>query len=113
MSQASPVRRGALDRLLESFQPAAAHGERLTVQLVLTGAASEGAIWLDIRDGQLEVGEGSRSAADLTFELSCDDLNGVLDGTVNPDLLFMQERLRVDGPLSLALSLRKMFRARA
>jgi predicted lipid carrier protein YhbT len=107
------VRHDALDRLRAAFRPDAARGERLTVQIVLTDGDAPGAIWLDVHDGRLDVGEGRRAAPDLTFRLACRDLRGVLEGTVNPDLLFMEERLEVEGELSLALKLRKLFRAPA
>ncbi len=113
MATASPVRREALDRLRAAFRPDAADGERLTVQIVLTGGDEPAALWLDVRDGRLDVGEGTRAAPDLTFRLTCSDLHGVLEGTANPDLLFMEERLEVEGELSRALKLRKLFRAPA
>ena len=72
-----------------------------------------GEIWMSVRDGRLETGEGQMPVADVTFELGHGDLLAVLGGASNPDLLFMDERIRVEGELSLALKLRKLFRAPA
>jgi predicted lipid carrier protein YhbT len=104
--------RDALQRLRKAFRPDAAEGERLTVQLLLSGA-EPAQLWVDVRDGRLDAGEGVTGTPDVTFHLSCDDFVGVLEGRVNPDLLFMEDRLRVEGELSLALKLRKLFRAPA
>jgi len=98
------------ERLRKAFCPEAAVGERLTAQLVLSGEAG-GHLWVDIRDGRLEAGPGDLAAPDLTFHLSAEDFCGVLEGRVNPDLLFLGDSFRVEGDLSRALELRKLFRA--
>ena len=99
-------------RLHKAFQPEAAAGEQVACQLVLVGDPA-GEIWMSVRDGRLETGEGRMPVADVTFELGHGDLLAVLGGASNPDLLFMEERIRVEGELSLALKLRKLFRAPA
>ncbi|MDH4016750.1 MAG: SCP2 sterol-binding domain-containing protein [Actinomycetota bacterium] len=110
MSADPPRHRHALELLRKAFRPEAAEGERVTYQLVLTGDAP-GQLWVDVRDGRLDTGEGVRAAPDVTFHIESGDFLGVLEGRVNPDLLFMEDRLRVEGELSLALKLRKLFRA--
>jgi putative sterol carrier protein len=112
MSSATGWQADVIARLHDAFRADAAAGERVAYQIVLTGPRP-GAIWLDVRDGRLAAGEGRMPAADVTFELGHEDLIAVLGGTSNPDLLFMEERIRVDGELSLALKLRKLFRAPA
>jgi len=112
MAQAPAPHVELLARLRKAFRPEAAAGERVAYQIVLSGG-SPGVLWVSVRDGRLEMGEGAMPAADVTFELSSEDFLGVLDGACNPDLLFMEERIRVDGELSLALKLRKLFRAPA
>lgn len=112
MSAESSRHLEVLERLRKAFRPDSAEGVRLTVQIVL-GGPDPGALWVDVRDGRLDSGEGLRGAPDVTFRLASDDLRGVLDGRVNPDLLFLEDRLRIEGELSLALKLRKLFRAPA
>jgi len=104
--------RDVIERLRKAFRPDAAEGVRLTVQVVLDRDAP-GAVWVDVLDGRLEAGEGVRAGADVTFRLTSADFRGVLDGRANPDLLFLEGRLAVEGALSLALKLRKLFRAPA
>jgi len=112
MTRDLPPHGELLARLRKAYRPEMAAGEHVTYQIVLSGG-SPGVVWVSVRDGRLEVGGGAMPAADVTFELSSEDLMGVLDGTCNPDLLFMEERIRVDGELSLALKLRKLFWAPA
>ena len=45
----------------------------------------------------------------MVFHLVAREFFGILSGRENPDLLFMSERLRIDGDLSLALKLRTLF----
>jgi predicted lipid carrier protein YhbT len=106
-----PVRdHDVLARLRRAFRAEAADGVRLSTQIVLTGDPSH-RVWVDVRDGRLEVGLGHRAHADVTFLLSADDFCGVLEGRENPDLLFLGDRLAVEGDLQRALVLRKLFRA--
>lgn len=106
----------ALEWLRKRFQAEAARDVRITYQIELRvdgegdgeGEAGE-ALALRISDGVLEPVIGRVDDADVTFTLSAPDFFGVLGGRENPDLLFMAERLRVEGELSLALLLRKLF----
>ena len=101
-----------LARLESAFVPEAAAGEHVAYQIELSGEAP-GSLWADIRDGRLELGTGRIAHPNVTIHLAFEDFVGVLTGQENPDLLFMEERIRVDGELALALKLRKLFRASA
>ena len=48
----------------------------------------------------------------MIFRIGAHDFFAVLAGRENPDLLFMADRLAVDGDLALALTLRKIFQTR-
>jgi len=98
----------ALEWLRKRFRPDAARDVRITYQIELGSGASE-ALALRVADGALETELGRVEGADVTFSLSESDFYGVLAGRENPDLLFMAERLRVEGELSRALLLRKLF----
>lgn len=105
-----PVRdHDVVARLRGAFRPEAAGGVRLATQIVLTGDPCH-RVWIDVRDGRLEVGVGDRAHADVTFVLSSEDFCAVLEGRENPDLLFLGDRLAVEGDLQRALVLRKLFR---
>ena len=62
-----------------------------------------------ISDGRLQTGEGADPQPDVVLRLAALDFFGVLAGTANPDLLFMDDRIEIDGDLSLALKLRSLF----
>ena len=71
-----------------------------------------GAIGVRVEKGSLEIAEGDLQPADLRFRLSAHDFFDVLAGRANPDMLFMEERLQIEGEFSLALRFRRLFGAR-
>ena len=74
----------------------------------LSGSAG-GVLSVRVVAGQLEVLDAPLPGADVVYRLSAEDFFGVLRGDSNPDLLFMEERIQIEGDLSLALKLRKLF----
>jgi len=103
--------RAALEWLRKSFRAEAAADIHIVYQFELTGEAG-GALWVRVDGGRLDLGEGSAIASDVTFRIAAVDFFGVLAGRENPDLLFMEDRLVVEGDLSRALTLRRIFPAR-
>jgi len=71
-----------------------------------------GAIGVRVENGGLEIVESDLQPADVRFRLSAHDFFDVLAGRANPDMLFMEERLQVEGELGLALRFRRLFGAR-
>ncbi len=102
----------ALEWLRDGFRPEVARDMCVTYQIELAGEAG-GTFRLSIDAGQLSARQGCDTPADVVFRLSAADFFGLLAGRENPDMLFMAERLRVDGDLALALELRKLFAAPA
>jgi putative sterol carrier protein len=102
--------RDALDWLKQRFCSDAARELCITYQFELEGD-SGGVFGLMVDSGRLELTQAAVAQPDVILRISASDLFGVLSGRENPDLLFMAERLRVDGDLSLALKLRKLFAA--
>ena len=103
--------RAAVEWLRKAFRAEAASDLSVGYQFELTGAGG-GALWVRVECGRLELGEGAKAGSDVTFRLAAQDFYGVLAGRENPDLLFMEERLVVEGDLSRALTLRRIFQAR-
>lgn len=97
-----------VDWLRKHFRVDAAEGLEVAYQIDLAGPGG-GSLWVRIGDGQLRVSEGSDPQPDVTLRLAAVDFFGVLAGTANPDLLFMDDRIEIDGDLSLALKLRSLF----
>lgn len=71
-----------------------------------------GEIGVRIENGSLELSLGDLQPADLRFRLSADDFYDVLAGRANADMLFMEERLQIEGEPGLALRFRRLFGAR-
>jgi hypothetical protein len=98
----------ALQWLRSSFHPERSRGLDVAYGFELTGSAG-GGLWARVTNGELATGVGSVESPDVVFRLPASDFFGVLAGTVNPDLLFMEQKLAVEGDLSLALKLRSLF----
>jgi predicted lipid carrier protein YhbT len=99
---------GAVEWLRKHFRPAAAEGLEVTYQIDLTGPAG-GSLWVRISAGRMQCGEGADSQPEVTLRLGATEFFGVLAGTANPDLLFMDDQIEIEGDLSLALKLRSLF----
>lgn len=101
----------ALEWLRKRFDAEAAADCEATFALELAGADG-GALGVRVENGRLELSEGDLQPADLRFRIAAHDFYDVLAGRANPDMLFMEERLRVEGDLGLALRFRRLFGAR-
>jgi hypothetical protein len=101
----------AIEHLRKTFEPDASRGARVSYRFDLTGDGG-GTLGLRVDDGRLELRPGAVAAPDAVFRLEAADFFAVLEGTANPDLLFLQKRLAVEGDLSLALKIRRFFAPR-
>lgn len=102
---------GALEWLRKRFRADAAEGLCVAYQMDLRGDGG-GLLHVRVDDGRLEAGEGPAGDADVVFRLAAADFYAVLAGAANPDLLYMDGELEIEGDLSLALKLRTLFGAR-
>ena len=94
----------------DHFEPDAARGLRVHFLVDPGGAVG---IHLHVDDGRLRVVPGAPGPADLTLRLSERDLDGLLAGRENPELLHVAGRLEIEGDVALANPLRRIFRRRA
>ena len=99
-----------LDWLRARFRPEAVRDLRATYQVELTGEGG-GIFWIRVDGGQLSVGEGRTPRPDVLYQLAAGDFFDVLAARANPELLYMEDRIRVEGPMSLALELRLLLLA--
>ena len=100
----------ARDWFQKSFQPDSAQHLEAHYRFELENGASR-VLSLRIQAGRLDLSDTALPEPDVVFRLRADDLLGVLQGGLNPDLLMMEDRLKIEGDLSLALKLRTLFRA--
>jgi len=98
--------------LRRAFQPERAAGVLVCYLIELAGPAG-GKLWVRVDGEHLLVGADAAQQPDVVVRLDAQDFFGILGGRENPDLLFMADRLVVEGDLSLALKLRSLFRAPA
>lgn len=106
----------AVDAALEWFRKhfdAEAAADVSTCYAFRLAGEGGGSFRLDVTHGRLETRVGPFENADVVFSLSATDWLAILDGSANPDLLFMEDRLVIQGDLSLALRLRRIFRRQA
>jgi hypothetical protein len=92
------------------FRPDAVRALRATYQVELTGETG-GIFWLRVDGGQLSSGEGRTPRPDVLYQMVARDFFDVLAERANPELLYMEDRIRVEGPMSLALELRLLLLA--
>lgn len=79
-----------------------------TVQLNVTG--SQAGQWnVVIKDGKVNVAKGKHPAPELTVTADTDDVLAVANGKLDPTQAFMQGKAKVQGNLSEALDLVKVF----
>ena len=91
----------SIDWLRKHFDPEAARGVTVSYLYELSGPGG-GVL-------HARIDEGTLHAADVTFRLSARDFFEVLAGRENADMLYMARRIEIDGDLSLALKMRKLF----
>lgn len=95
--------------LRKHFDPEAAGDLRVAFQYVLSGPAG-GTFHARVDEGRLDVARGAYPHPDVVFRLPAAIFFDVLAGRANADMLFMAGRIAIEGDLSLALKMRKLFR---
>lgn len=75
------------------------------VKFVLT---DEGIIHIDATQDPIAVTNDDLDA-DVTFTLSMDNFEGLVEGSLNPQMAFMMGQLKIDGDMGLALKLADIF----
>jgi putative sterol carrier protein len=90
------------------FDPQAARAVACVVQIDLSGSAG-GSLHLRIEGVRLAVEIGSAAKPDLVLRLAAADYYALLAGRENAELLFMDGRMEIEGPLHLAMKMRSLF----
>ncbi|MCC3861434.1 SCP2 sterol-binding domain-containing protein [Pseudemcibacter aquimaris] len=75
------------------------------VKFILT---DEGVIHVDATNNPAIVTNDDLDA-DVTFTLTMDNFEGLIDGSLNPQMAFMMGKLKIDGDMGLALKLAEIF----
>jgi putative sterol carrier protein len=78
------------------------------IQLNVTG--SQAGQWnVVIKDGKVNVAKGTHTAPEITVTADTADILAVADGKLDPTQAFMQGKAKVNGDMSEALELVKVF----
>ena len=66
------------------------------------GAKVETVFEIDLKNGQGDVKKGTPKAADATFTMTDDDFEAVCLGKLNPQMAFMQGKMKIKGNMAKA-----------
>jgi putative sterol carrier protein len=70
--------------------------------------AGEGRWLVDVRGGKVTVTEDPEGAADAEFKMSAETFERILAGKQNPMTAYMTGKLKVNGDISAAMSLKQL-----
>jgi alkyl sulfatase BDS1-like metallo-beta-lactamase superfamily hydrolase len=99
------------EKLFESMAPhLATAGKDLVARIqaifhfeVLSAPGAEPAWFsVDLKNGNGSIAKGKVGTADVTFTLTDDDLIAVSNGTLNPQVAFMQGKMKIKGNMAKA-----------
>ena len=100
----------AIDWMRKYFRADASEGLDVVYEFAVEGPS--GGVWhATVADGMGDVRFGPARAPDVRFRIADDVCWRLLAGRENADLLYLADRLEVEGDLSLALKMRTLFRA--
>lgn len=102
----------SIPALLQSYKdrfiPEKAEGVDAVIQLKLSGS-EETFYYMTIRDQTFEINEGVHEDPVLTVTSTAKDWLKLNNGDSNPMSMMMMGKLKVEGPLPLAMQFRSMF----
>ncbi|MFZ4814214.1 MAG: SCP2 sterol-binding domain-containing protein [Phototrophicaceae bacterium] len=100
--------RALFEKMQGRFNAQKAEGLDVTIQFSLSGeAASE--YWAKIKDGTVQLNEGTSDSPNMTLIADAEDYAGVLKGEANAMQAFMRGQIKVKGDMGLAMKLQAIF----
>jgi putative sterol carrier protein len=99
---------GFFDGLSGEFKADKAAGLSAVYQFDITGDG--GGQWhADIADGSCTVSQGEAPSPNITISAGDEDWLRMVNGNLNPQMAFMQGKLKVKGDMGLAMRLQSIF----
>lgn len=91
------------------FNAEAAKGMNAVYQYDITGDGGA-QFYNEIKDGQLEVKEGTHPSPNITITMTSKDYLDLVNGKLNGQMAFMSGKLKIKGDMSLAMKLQNLFK---
>lgn len=95
-----------IDKLQSRFDADAAKGMDDVFQFSFSDAED---YYLEVKDGTLDVQQGTHDDPSVTLSMSTDTLKGVMNGEINGMTAFMTGKLKATGNVMLATKLTSLF----
>jgi putative sterol carrier protein len=100
-----------MNRMRKAYLPEKAGDLEAVIQYHLTG--EEAGDWIvKIGDGKCEVEQGETDNATMTLFADSQDYKDIILGKLDPMTAFMQQKVKLQGNLNMALGLTKYFKLR-
>jgi putative sterol carrier protein len=104
-----PTVKQIFDEIPKRFDPDAARGLNAVIQFSLSGEGG-GNYHAIIKDGTIDVREGSHQSPHMTLSMSGDDYVDLATGKLNAQMAFMTGKLRIAGDMGLAVKMQSLIR---
>ena len=103
-----PTIKELFDAMPAAFKPDAAPGVNAVVQFTLTGdQAAE--YYATIADGKCTVNEGKHESPAASLTIDGSDYLDLVSGKLNPQMAFMQGKLKLSGDMGLLMRFQSFF----
>jgi len=97
------------DKMPASFQKDVAAKINATYQFDLSGDGG-GKWFVQVRSGELEVGQGEKPNPDVTLRAAAKDYVEIAEGRMNAMLAMATGKFKIQGNMGLAMKLEKIFK---
>ncbi|MFZ5918361.1 MAG: SCP2 sterol-binding domain-containing protein [Chloroflexota bacterium] len=103
-----PTIQELFEKMPTAFRPDKAPGVNAIVQISLTG--SQAADYnVAIADGKCTVNKGKHESPSATLSMDSDDYLNLVSGKLNPQMAFMQGKIKISGDMGLLLKFQSFF----
>lgn len=103
-----PTIKELFETMPQAFKPDAAPGVEAVVQFSLSGDQAAD-YYVTIADGACKVDEGQHESPTATLTMDSSDYLDLISGKLNPQVAFMQGKLKLSGDMGLLMRFQSFF----